>query len=287
MPYSSVGPRCELRQGFPQICRPRKGPSEAAFSAVWHANCPIIQHVLILALDTSSPSGSLAVLRDDNLIGAVATSTSEIYSSRVFRHLEFLLAELSLRLEDFDLFAVAAGPGSFTGLRVGLTAVKGWAEVYRKPIAAISALEAVAAQSRQRVSTLVPVLDARRGELYFGVYRRQDSADHEGLVLEDSEHVATRDELASALLALSGDDGIAVVTPAPAMLSAGFSPSEKHPAIPSRVLIDRVSGFLAPEIGHLGYLRAREGKLADSLTLDANYVRRSDAELHWKGSAGS
>jgi tRNA threonylcarbamoyladenosine biosynthesis protein TsaB len=227
------------------------------------------------------------VLRDDNLIGAIATSTSEIYSSRVFRHLEFLLGELSLRLEEFDLFAVAAGPGSFTGLRVGLTAVKGWAEVYQKPIAAISALEAVAAQSRQPVSTLVPVLDARRGELYFGVYRRRDSTGHESLVLEDSEYVATRDELASALLTLTDDDGIAVVTPAPALLSNGFSQSGNLSAIPDRILIDRVSGFLAPEIGYLGYLRAREGKLADALTLDANYIRRSDAELHWKGSTGS
>ena len=105
-------------------------------------------HVLVLALDTSSPSGSLAVLRDEKVIGVVSTATGEVYSSRMFRELEFLLGELSLRMEEFELFAVAAGPGSFTGLRVGLAAVKGWAEVYRKPIAAVSALEAVAVQAQ-------------------------------------------------------------------------------------------------------------------------------------------
>ena len=129
-------------------------------------------HVLVLALDTSSPSGSLAVLRDEKVIGVVSTATGEVYSSRMFRELEFLLGELSLRMEEFELFAVAAGPGSFTGLRVGLAAVKGWAEVYRKPIAAVSALEAVAVQARSNAALIVPVLDARRGQLYFGLYRR-------------------------------------------------------------------------------------------------------------------
>ena len=128
--------------------------------------------MLTLALDTSSPAGSLAVLRDERVIGTVSTWTDEIYSSRMFRHLEFLLKELSLGLGEFDLFAVAAGPGSFTGLRVGLAAVKGWAEVYRKPIAAVSALEAVAAQSHSQSSLMVPVLDAHRGQIYFGLYRR-------------------------------------------------------------------------------------------------------------------
>ena len=67
--------------------------------------------MLILALDTSSPAGSIAVLRDERVIGTVSTWTDEIYSSRIFRHLEFLLGELSLGLDAFDLFAVAAGQG--------------------------------------------------------------------------------------------------------------------------------------------------------------------------------
>ena len=76
-------------------------------------------HVLILSLDTSSPSGSVAILRDDLTLGVISTRAEENYSSRMFRHLEFLLSDLTLRLQDFDLFAVSAGPGSFTGLRVG------------------------------------------------------------------------------------------------------------------------------------------------------------------------
>src|SRR6202167_2397530 len=149
-----------------------KGRESALFSREWPRNCPIIVLVLILALDTSSPTGSLAVLRDENVIGVVSTLAEETYSSRMFRHLEFLLQELSLKLDQFDLFAVAAGPGSFTGLRVGLAAAKGWAEVYQKPVVGISVLEAIAAQSHSNASVVVPVLDAHRGQVYFGVYRQ-------------------------------------------------------------------------------------------------------------------
>jgi tRNA threonylcarbamoyladenosine biosynthesis protein TsaB len=243
--------------------------------------------VLILALDTSSPSGSLAFLRDDSVLGVVATASSEIYSSRVFRHLDFLLAELSLRLEDFDLFAVAAGPGSFTGLRVGLTAVKGWAEVFGKPIAAVSALESVAAQSRSRAAMIVPVMDARRNELYWAFYSQRESEGAARLVLEGDESVGPREEFIHAVESSQGIHELAIVTPNPEAISGVLSRLESLGGISRRILVDRVSPILAPEIGRLGWLRAREGKLADSLTLDANYIRRSDAELHWKGPAGS
>ena len=104
--------------------------------------------MLILAIDTSTPAGSVGILRDDRVIGVVSTWVAETYSSRIFRHLEFLLSELSIKTAEIDLFAVAAGPGSFSGLRVGLAAAKAWAEVHKKPIAAVSALESVAAQVR-------------------------------------------------------------------------------------------------------------------------------------------
>jgi tRNA threonylcarbamoyladenosine biosynthesis protein TsaB len=241
-------------------------------------------HVLILALDTSSPSGSLGVLRDEKVIGVVSTSTSEVYSSRMFRELEFLLGELSLRMEEFELFAVAAGPGSFTGLRVGLAAVKGWAEVYRKPIAAVSALEAVAVQARTGAALVVPVLDARRGQLYFGLYRRTESgeAGRAGrLALDGEEYVMTPAEFFAALRERAAGAEFAIVTPEPEPFSSAASQKE---IAELRARIEPASSVLAPFIGQLGFRRARRGELADPLTLDANYVRRTDAELHWKES---
>src|SRR5580698_7384724 len=129
--------------------------------------------MLILAVDTSARIGSVAILRDQEVLGEVSSDEKEPYSSRLFADLAKLLSELHLSMGEFDLFAVAAGPGSFTGLRVGLTAVKAWAEVYGKPIAAISGLEAIAAQSVSlerdlgaQAGVIAPFLDARRGQVF-------------------------------------------------------------------------------------------------------------------------
>ena len=243
--------------------------------------------VLILALDTSSPCGSLAVFRDESVIGSVSTWTEEAYSSRMFRHLEFLLRELSLGLDAFDLFAVAAGPGSFTGLRVGLAAVKGWAEVYGKPIAAISALEAVAAQAPSSAKAVIPVVDARRGQVYFGVYRRAGAPEQKRLTLEGDEGVATPEEFVHELRTRQLNSELLIVTPAPELVSRAVAGAEGIGGPAPAISVGRVSSILAPCVGQLGYIRAQRGELADSLTLDANYIRRSDAELHWKGPRGS
>jgi tRNA threonylcarbamoyl adenosine modification protein YeaZ len=228
--------------------------------------------VLILALDTSSPSGSVAVLRDLTTMGVISTRGEENYSSRIFRHLDFLLNDLSVKLDQFDLFAVSAGPGSFTGLRVGLTAAKGWAEVYKKPVAGISALKAVAMQARG-TAAVVPVLDARRGQVYFGVYRR----DGAGLRLDGEEFVVTPEEFAAKLRDADLAGGFTIATPdaeAIAALAPHWDP--KHGEI------ETVSGVLAPFLGRIGYERALRGQVSDALTLDANYVRRTDAEMRWK-----
>jgi tRNA threonylcarbamoyladenosine biosynthesis protein TsaB len=175
--------------------------------------------VLTLALDTSSPTGSLAILRDEKVIGVVSTWAEETYSSRMFRHLEFLLQELTIKLDQIDLFAVAAGPGSFTGLRVGLAAAKGWAEVYKKPIVGISGLQAVAAQSHSTATIIVPVLDARRGQVYFGIYCRKRDL----LALEGEECVMNPEEFLETLRARGGDSEFAIVSPAPEVIAEAWS----------------------------------------------------------------
>jgi tRNA threonylcarbamoyladenosine biosynthesis protein TsaB len=240
-------------------------------------------HVLTLALDTSSPAGSLAVLRDERVIGAVSTWTEETYSSRMFRHLDFLGKELSLGLGDFDLFAVSAGPGSFTGLRVGLATAKGFAEVYRKPIAAVSALEAIATQSHSHLPVVVPVLDAHRGQVYFGVYRRLSvPGAAERLVLDGDECVMTPEEFLASLDAHLESSDFTIVTAAPELIPATASRNETGPGTRGTVRVEQASTLLAPYIGRLGYQRALRGELVDALRLDANYVRRTDAELQWK-----
>ena len=233
-----------------------------------------LEGMLILALDTSTQAGSLAVLRDNRIVGEVSTWVDETYSSRMFRHLEFLLRELQIELSQVEVYAVAAGPGSFTGLRVGLAAVKGWAEVHGRPIAAVSALEAVAAQAKTQESLLVPVIDARRGQVYAGLYERRE----QGLALRGDEVVMTPAEFLELLRSQAGDTPVAFVSPTPEVFSAHLAES-----VFRGKRVEPVSTVLAPVIGELGFARAQRGELVDALTLDANYVRRSDAELLWKG----
>ena len=230
--------------------------------------------MLILAVDTSTPSGSLAVLEDQRLLGLVATSTDETYSSRMFRHLEFLLRELSLEMKRFDLYAVVAGPGSFTGLRVGLTAAKGWAEVHDKPIAAVSALEAVAEQASRQPEWIAAVTDARRGQIYGGLYRR--IAD--GLHKQGDEVVMTAAEFLAEVASRTGGATPVFATPSQAVLADALAASRFRGA-----QVEEVSAVLAPVVGRIGWHRAQNGNVVDALTLDAHYIRRSDAELLWKG----
>lgn len=220
------------------------------------------------------------------MIGTVSTWTGEVYSSRMFRHLDFLLGELSLNLREFDLFAVAVGPGSFTGLRVGLTAAKGWSEVYGKPIAAISGLEAIATQSRSPDSMLVAVTDAHRGQVYCGRYRRMQAQGDDGLALDGEESVMDPEALVGALAGIADNCPFTVVTPVPELLSKILS-DHKALLATREAKIDEVSPILAPHVGRLGYIRAQHGDLDDALTLAASYIRRTDAELKWKAPSGA
>jgi tRNA threonylcarbamoyl adenosine modification protein YeaZ len=251
--------------------------------------------MLILAIDTSTRTGSVALLRDGIVIDSVSGYEETPHSTRLFRDLEVLQSRAKFRLDQVDVFAVAAGPGSFTGLRVGLTAVKAWAEVHNKPIAAISGLEAVAAQSTSLNSesrgagiVIAPFLDARRGQLFGSLYlvrekntRSMGPPRHSNLSpsleLISDESILTSQEFVDLVSGESDFAKCTFVSPTPEILPASVIESR----LPG-VQIETVSAVLAPIIGQLGFGRAERGQLVDALRLDANYVRRSDAEKAWK-----
>lgn len=240
--------------------------------------------MLILAVDTSTRSGSLALLRDGTVLSQQTISPDLPYSATFSPGVEHLLNTLGMHLGDIDLFAVAAGPGSFTGLRIGLTAAKAWAEAFGKPIAAVSGLEAIAAQVPLSAGSasgtlLAPVLDARRGQVFGGLYRRTGDAFGD-LTPATPEVVTSADEFVE-LVRQQLASGEAALFPCP-------TPETIRPTLDRSALaqsnVERVSGVLAPVIGQLGYMKALRSDLVDALRLDANYVRRTDAESRWKDS---
>jgi tRNA threonylcarbamoyladenosine biosynthesis protein TsaB len=231
----------------------------------------------ILAVDTSTRSGSLAILQDAQVLAHVSRQEETPYSERLFQDLARLQTMSQFQLKEIDVFAVSTGPGSFTGLRVGLTAVKAWAELYQKPIAGVSGLLAVAAQSKGNARTVAPFLDARRGQIYGAIYESK-AGDGASWRLVGEEAVLSAEEFLTRVKGELGNKLPALVSPTPEALD----PALRAAMLPG-AQIESVPGTLAPVIGRLGFEQARRGELQNALTLDANYVRRSDAELFWKG----
>jgi tRNA threonylcarbamoyladenosine biosynthesis protein TsaB len=234
--------------------------------------------MLILAIDTSTRAGSIALLRDSEVLAEISAREDTPYSTRLFRDLELLQSRAQFRMNQVDVFAVAAGPGSFTGLRVGLTAVKGWAEVHAKPIAAISGLEAIAAQAKANHKVISPFLDARRGYVFGSTYRR-DPGRPGVLELIGEEAILTIEEFLSQVKQRCDDQQAVLVSATPEVLPHNLVESMLPGAH-----IEQVSASLAPTIGLLGFERANRGDLVDALGLDANYIRRSDAEVARTGA---
>lgn len=244
--------------------------------------------MITLAVDTSTRSGSLALLRDLSLLASSAISPDQRYSVTFLPELEKLLAGAAISQNQIDLFSVSAGPGSFTALRIGLTAVKAWAEIFGKPIAVTSSLEAVAALAILDSSGLpgaVPpsgvlgrglvaaVMDARQGLIFGGTYRRPLNG---GDLLEcvGDEVLAAPDEFLGMVIDRAAGASVLIATPSP----DAVRPALARSALQSSPVVE-VSSELAPAIGRLGYNKALRGEVVDALRLDANYIRRPDAEV--------
>ncbi len=234
--------------------------------------------MVILALDTSGHTGGAALLRDGIVLAERAGLSPEPYSARIFWDVREVTRIGGVEMGEIDLFAVAAGPGSFTGLRVGLTAVKGWAEVWGKPIAAVNGLEAVAALATERGQIVSPVLGAGRGQLYAAQYARGAGADAElRRVAEDV--VLSPGELLDWLGEGGGKLPLIVTPSREAALAVVTARGRRS------LRLEKVTDALAGMIGRLGWRKALAGKTVDALHLTANYVRRSDAESKWKEPA--
>ncbi len=123
----------------------------------------------ILALDTTTPTASAAVWQDGDLVG-VYTIRTTTHSTTVLPMVESLLDTLLLSISDLDMLAVSAGPGSFTGVRIGVSTIKGLAFSHKIPCVGVSSLEALARNLGGYRGILCPVINARRGHVYAALF---------------------------------------------------------------------------------------------------------------------
>jgi tRNA threonylcarbamoyladenosine biosynthesis protein TsaB len=182
-----------------------------------------------------------------------------------------------LRIGELTAIAVGIGPGSFTGLRVGLTSVKAWSEVYGGKIAAVSRLEAIALQSVGAEPFVAAFVDAQRQQVFGGVFRRKTAT----LQLVGEELVVSPDGFLNWVSEKVQDARVAWISMDPEKLTSDKAWSDRGN---HGETIQLSTHILAPIIGKIGLQRAQEGRLLDALALDAQYVR-SDAEIFWKGHA--
>ena len=220
--------------------------------------------MLLVAIDTSGRHGSVALCRgDDGHFETLQLIPLEggTYSARLMPVIAEILAAHNHSREQVDAFVVVAGPGSFTGLRVGLATVKGLCEVLQKPLVAVSMLEAIAVLRGRANGRVAVALDAGRGEVYVGEFQ-----------VKNSRAAAVRELIAKldVFAAESARTDLAVLSPDGKVIeqlrAAGVAVREVEPP-------------LADDIARFGLKRLLAGELADPATLDANYIRRSDAEL--------
>ena len=227
--------------------------------------------MIILGIDTSGRDGSVALARANGerfeLLGQVPIAAGT-YSAQLIPAISVVLAGATLPKSAIDLLAVASGPGSFTGLRVGLSTVKGLAEALRKPIVAVSVLAAAAAAS-QHTGAVMAVLDAQRGEVYAGNYQVKYSEVPAEFEVKRIDEVLLSFEQFTAL--------VRALSPLPFICTpdASVESALRQAGVP----VQSVPRPEADLIARLGVAQYLQGLTVSPEVLDANYLRRSDAEI--------
>jgi len=233
--------------------------------------------MLLLAIDTSGPSGGITLAQASagsfRVIESAAIAGGT-FSAQLIPTLAELLKKHRYGVKDLGGFAAASGPGSFTGLRVGLSAIKGLAETLHKPIATVSVLEAMASLT-DREGKIAAAMDAGRKEVFLGLYQKNghSSAEKSGDALaRQREELLTQQDFLAAL-----------ATERPAVIiTSDAAVAELASASHSAVLVVTRPG--SEVIARIGAGKLLAGETVSVEALDANYLRRSDAEIFFKGN---
>lgn len=223
---------------------------------------PLIVSPLILSIDTTREFGSLALTQGGDTLDEVLLHAPDGFGQILFERIGRLLDRHGFGLERLDAYAAASGPGSFTGVRVGLACVKGLAEATGKPAVAVSNLRTLAEFGT--LDRRAAVIDARRGEVYAALYNARGDAMIPESVIRFPDFVAS---LPPGPLEFLATD----FTPFRASLAG--TPFEHA----------RIGEVPRAQAAAIGKIAARQFELAGlGANLDANYVRRAEAEMLWR-----
>lgn len=223
--------------------------------------------MLILALDTSSKAESVALMRGEEVLCECCLRLSSHHSESILPAIENVLDYAGERIGNIDLFAVTLGPGSFTGLRIGVSTIKGLALATGKPAVGVSTLEALAFNVLPSDLIICPMLDARRNEVYTGTYRTGNSGRLEAIeqeqVTDPREFLLRQSE--EMLFLGDGAQAYGEVIKACSRAPSHFAPPH-------------LQFIRASAVGILGAQRFHGGEALDLLGFTPRYLRLSQAE---------
>ena len=230
--------------------------------------------MMILALETATIAGSVAIVDDNKgLIGEVRVDVKVAHSERLMPSIEWLLNASGLSMNDIDAFAVSIGPGSFTGLRIGLSTAKGLAFSTGKPLVPVKTLDAFARTLVYSSYTVCPMLDARKNEVYAGLYKWEG-------------------DLCKNIMpgtAIAPEDLLNKIKDKGPFLLTGDGTIKYHELIKKMLKKDAVfapSYRMSPSastVAEIAFETLAEGDLPDPVSIIPFYIRKSEAEVLWKG----
>ena len=221
----------------------------------------------MLSVDTTSPTGSVALLKKTAVLSEVNCDSNLTYSERLLPSIHYIFESQGIESRDIDAFALAVGPGSFTGLRIGISTVKSLAFASKKPIAAVSSLEAYALKLHMQEGRLIcPFLDAKKGEVYSALFESKGGFINEIL----AQGAYSPDDILSRLPShrIIGFIGNGV----------GLYRQKILSYIKDKARLSSRTLFIAQEVGLLGYRALMESKGLHSGEVKPLYLRKSQAE---------
>lgn len=244
----------------------------------------------VLAIDTTSEHGGAAVYDQGTCLSLVQNEEpASRYAVTLFDIVHRALTQAGMGYPDIELYVASNGPGSFTGIRVGLAATQGWGKAFGRPVRGVNLLEAMVEQAHPEADWAIPVLDARRGEFFACIYRKVAGAagDHQGFEALGSGQLVDPGRLDAMLEALDrggqcstfSGGTIALVTRSHDLKARSLGESLRPD-----VSLMELPGTLLDAIARIALGAFGRSETPSSDELDACYIRRSDAEMNWRPS---
>jgi tRNA threonylcarbamoyladenosine biosynthesis protein TsaB len=232
--------------------------------------------MIVLSIDSATESASCAILNDEKLLGEISLNNKKQHSVVLMPLVDNLLKNLQLTINDIDGYIVSKGPGSFTGLRIGMSMVKGLSQGSKKPFVSVSSLDALAYNMAYTDGIICPILDALRDNVYTALY----SFEGDSLVKQTDYMALHIDELISMLK--NQDKHVTFIGDAVDKFRSQISDNLNHSSFaPKHLNLVRASS-----LGELGLIMLSSGNFDDLYTSAPIYLRKPQAEREYDKKMG-